>query len=99
MEDIIPRRPEEHSMTQEHEAPPVTEDHAAPTELQRLTAIAQHQLNNPLAALLAESQLLAADPELAGEQAEAVDRMIAIVRRIIALVRDLEQAVIARDGR
>jgi len=67
------------------------------TELQRLTAIAQHQLNNPLAALLAESQLLAADPALEGEQREAVERMVSIVRRVIVLVRDLEQAVAARD--
>jgi signal transduction histidine kinase len=83
-------------MSQEQGPPPAAQTPAA-TELQRLTAIAQHQLNNPLAALLAESQLLAADPALGNEQREAVDRMIAIVRRIILLVRELEQAVKERD--
>ena len=81
----------------ENERPPATvRAPAAITELQRLTAVAQHQLNNPLAALLAESQLLA-DPTLGEEQRDALDRMIAIVRRIIELVRDLEHAVQARD--
>ena len=81
----------------EDQGPPPAAQTPAATELQRLTAIAQHQLNNPLAALLAESQLLAADPALSDEQREAVDRMIAIVRRIILLVRELEQAVKAWD--
>jgi len=64
---------------------------AAPAELQRLTATVQHQLNNPLAALLAEAQLLRLEPDLAAHHGAAVDRMIEIVRRIIALVRDLER--------
>jgi signal transduction histidine kinase len=62
-------------------------------ELQRLTALVQHQLNNPLAALLAEAQLLRTEPGLGPEQGAAVDRMIDIMRRIIGLVRDLERAV------
>ena len=84
-------------MSQDQEPRSAAPAAGAVTELQRLTAVAQHQLNNPLAALLAESQLLAADPTLGDEQREAVDRMIAIVRRIIELVRDLEQSVQARD--
>ncbi|HUO51856.1 MAG TPA: histidine kinase dimerization/phospho-acceptor domain-containing protein [Gemmatimonadaceae bacterium] len=63
----------------------------ATADLRRLTATVQHQLNNPLAALLAEAQLLRLEPDLADHHAEAVDRMIEIVRRIIALVRDLER--------
>lgn len=72
---------------------------SAPSELQRLTAIAQHQLNNPLAALLAEAQLLRTEPGLATEHKESVDRMIDITRRLIALVRDLEQSVRDRASR
>jgi len=71
----------------------------SPAELQRLTAIAQHQLNNPLAALLAEAQLLRSEPGLTVEHAESVDRMIDITRRLIALVRDLEQSVRERASR
>ena len=55
-----------------------------------LAASLQHQLNNPLAALLAEAQLLRTEPDLSQEHAMAVDRMIDITRRIIALVRDLD---------
>ena len=84
-------------MSEDKEPPPTMGVPAAATELQRVTAVVQHQLNNPLAALLAETQLLAADPTLDGEKREAVDRVIAIVRRIILLVRDLEEAVPARD--
>jgi signal transduction histidine kinase len=76
-----------------HTGPP------SPAELQRLTAIAQHQLNNPLAALLAEAQLLRSEPGLPSEHAESVDRMIDITRRVIALVRDLEQSVRERSER
>ena len=68
-------------------------------ELQRLTALVQHQLNNPLAALLAEAQLLRAEPGLGPEQGAAVDRMIDIMRRIIALVRDLERSVAEKGKR
>ncbi len=68
-------------------------------ELQRLTALVQHQLNNPLAALLAEAQLLRTEPGLGPEQGAAVDRMIDIVRRIIALVRDLERSVAEKNKR
>lgn len=49
----------------------------------------QHSINNPLAALLAEAQLLQLE-ELTREQREAVDRMIELSRRIVALVRKLD---------
>jgi signal transduction histidine kinase len=62
-----------------------------PPDLQRITATVQHQLNNPLAALLAEAQLLRMEPDLSEAHGMAVDRMIDILRRIIALVRDLDR--------
>lgn len=49
----------------------------------------QHSINNPLAALLAEAQLLELE-ELSQEHREAVERMIELCRRIIALVRRLD---------
>src|SRR5690348_8622573 len=48
----------------------------------------QHSINNPLAALLAEAQLLEMD-ELTKEQHDSVERMIELCRRIVALVRRL----------
>jgi len=60
------------------------------TDLQRLTSRVQHRLNNPLAALLAETQLLGMDQTLGLEQQEAVERVVDLVRRVIALVRDLD---------
>lgn len=47
----------------------------------------QHSLNNPLAALLAELQLLELE-ELKPEHREAVERAIGLVRRVVALVRE-----------
>ena len=47
----------------------------------------QHALNNPLAALLAELQLLELE-ELKPEHREAVERAIGLVRRVVALVRE-----------
>jgi signal transduction histidine kinase len=61
-------------------------------DVQRITALVQHSLNNPLAALLAEVQLLAMET-LDPEHAEAVDRMTELVRRVITLVRDLDSKV------
>lgn len=49
----------------------------------------QHSLNNPLAAILAESQLLQMD-NLADEQREAVTRIVALCRRMTAIVRRLD---------
>jgi signal transduction histidine kinase len=59
--------------------------------LSALAANVQHRLNNPLAALLAEAQLLGMDPELRGEQKESVERVIELTRRIIVLVRGLDE--------
>lgn len=64
-----------------------------PNELQKLTALVQHQLNNPLAALLAEAQLLGMEQTLDAQQRAAVDRIITLVRRVIGTVRDLESVV------
>jgi signal transduction histidine kinase len=47
----------------------------------------QHSLNNPLAALLAELQLLELE-DLKPEHREAVERAIGLVRRVVALVRE-----------
>lgn len=47
----------------------------------------QHSLNNPLAGLLAELQLLEME-ELPGEHREAVERCIELCRRVILLVRE-----------
>lgn len=47
----------------------------------------QHTLNNPLAGLLAELQLLELD-ELTPPQREGVERAIALCRRVIQIVRD-----------
>jgi len=49
----------------------------------------QHAINNPLAALLAEAQLLQLE-ELTTEQHGSVDRMVELCRRIVALVRRLD---------
>lgn len=66
------------------------------SELRRAVALVQHQLNNPLAALLAEVQLLGMDPSLGVEHAAATLRITELTRRVIALVRDLEMAVEGR---
>ena len=68
-------------------------------ELQRLTALVQHQLNNPLAALLAEAQLLSMEATLDGQQRAAVERIIELVRRVIGTVRDLDSVVQAKLAR
>ena len=62
-------------------------------ELQQITALVQHSLNNPLAALLAEAQLLAMETTLEPEHRAAVDRMTELVRRLITLVRGLDSKV------
>ena len=62
-------------------------------ELQQITALLQHSLNNPLAALLAEAQLLAMETTLDPEHRAAVDRMTELVRRLITLVRGLDSTV------
>ena len=61
------------------------------TRLQKQAARLQHSLNNPLAALLAEGQLLSMEDDLSDEQRESVDRMIELTRRVIVLVRDMDE--------
>jgi signal transduction histidine kinase len=63
------------------------------TDLQKLTALVQHQLNNPLAALLAESQLLAMEPTLDAQHLVALERIIELIRRVIGTVRTLDEVV------
>lgn len=46
-----------------------------------------HSLNNPLAALLAELQLLQLD-ELTDAQRESADRCVELCRRLIAIVKE-----------
>ena len=61
----------------------------------------RHQINNPLAALLAEAQVLALEP-LAPDHQAAVERIVELCRRVVALVRDLDVATrgaaATRDG-
>ena len=73
--------------------PDPKEDPQRREDLQRMTALVQHSLNNPLAALLAEAQLLAMETTLDPEHRAAVDRMTELVRRLIALVRGLDSKV------
>jgi signal transduction histidine kinase len=47
----------------------------------------QHTLNNPLAGLLAELQLLEME-DLTQSQREGVERSIALVRRLVQIVRE-----------
>jgi signal transduction histidine kinase len=47
----------------------------------------QHSLNNPLAGLLAELQLLEME-DLPAEHREAVERAIELCRRVIQIVRE-----------
>jgi signal transduction histidine kinase len=49
----------------------------------------QHSINNPLAALLAEAQILQLE-QMPQEQQQAVERIIELCRRIVTLVRRLD---------
>lgn len=53
---------------------------------------AQHELNNPLTALLAEGQLLELEP-LQPEHRAAATRIVELVRRIAGVVRRLDPEV------
>ena len=55
----------------------------------------KHAMNNPLTAILAESQLLSLE-ELPAEASGAVSRILESTRRLIALVRKLDAAAPAR---
>ena len=49
----------------------------------------QHALNNPLAGLLAESQLMLMDPQTPDQQA-ALERIVGLCRRMIEMTRTLD---------
>jgi signal transduction histidine kinase len=72
------------------EAGPAETPAPSRSELRRAIVLIQHQLNNPLAALLAEAQLLGMEPEQGAEQRAAAARITELTRRVIALVRDLD---------
>jgi signal transduction histidine kinase len=59
-------------------------------ELSNAVGRVQHEMNNPLAALLAESQLLELDQTLSQEQRESVKRIVDLARRVIASSRKLD---------
>lgn len=80
-------------MTEASNGSSIPQDAQRREDLQRITAIVQHSLNNPLAALLAEVQLLAMETTLDPEHVAAVDRMTELVRRLITLVRGLDSKV------
>ncbi len=54
----------------------------------------QHSLNNPLAALLAEAQLLEMEP-LSEENLAAVKRIVQLCRRMVGMVRAMDTAPVA----
>ena len=58
--------------------------------LQREAARIQHEINNPLSALLAEAQLLTLEPALDAEHRAAVEHIIELTRRVITRVRELD---------
>ncbi len=59
-------------------------------ELSNAVGRVQHEMNNPLAALLAESQLLELDRTLNDEQRDSVKRIVDLARRVIASSRKLD---------
>ena len=58
--------------------------------LQREAARIQHEINNPLSALLAEAQLLTLEPALDAEHRAAVEHIVELTRRVITRVRELD---------
>ena len=80
-------------MTEASNDSSVSENAQRREDAQRIAALVQHSLNNPLAALLAEAQLLAMETTLDPEHVAAVDRMTELVRRLITLVRGLDSKV------
>jgi signal transduction histidine kinase len=66
----------------------------SPEQLAAAGAVAlelRHEISNPLAALMAEAQLLALEP-LAPEHQAAVGRMVDLCRRTVALLRQMDVA-------
>jgi nitrogen-specific signal transduction histidine kinase len=66
----------------------------SPQQLAAAGAVAlelRHEVANPLAALLAEAQLLALEP-LAPDHLAAVQRMVDLCRRTVTLLREMDTA-------
>lgn len=80
-------------MTEASNDSSIPQDEQRREDLSRVSALVQHALNNPLAALLAEAQLLGMEATLEPEHRAAVDRMTELVRRLISLVRELDSKV------
>jgi signal transduction histidine kinase len=59
-------------------------------DFRALVATVRHDINNPLAALLVEAQLLGMDDTLKPDQREAVDRLISLTRRLVGQVGRLD---------
>jgi signal transduction histidine kinase len=59
-------------------------------ELSNAVGRVQHEMNNPLAALLAEAQLLELDTTLNEEQRQSIKRIVDLARRVIASSRKLD---------
>ena len=68
----------------------MTEHNSKLIEMASAVGRVQHEMNNPLAALLAESQLLELDPALNEEQRDSVRRIVDLARRVIAASRKLD---------
>ncbi|MGI9079081.1 MAG: histidine kinase dimerization/phospho-acceptor domain-containing protein [Gemmatimonadaceae bacterium] len=58
--------------------------------LKLLAARLQHDINNPLTALLAEAQMLALDERLPQEHSAEVEQIVELARRVAAVVRKLD---------
>lgn len=80
-------------MTQALNDSSIPQDAQHREDVKQITAVVQHSLNNPLAALLAEAQLLGNETTLGPEHEAAVARMTELVRRLITLVRGLDSKV------
>ena len=81
-------------MTQTSRDPSAAGDVRQQTDIERLAALAQHQLNNPLAAMLAELQLLQMESTLDAQHRAAVERLTGLLRRVIAIVHDLDKRIV-----
>lgn len=80
-------------MTEASNDSSVSQNEQRREDVKQITALVQHSLNNPLAALLAEAQLLGMETTLDPEHAAALGRMTELVRRLITLVRELDSKV------
>lgn len=58
-----------------------------------MTPSARHELNNALAALMAETQLLQMDETLERDQVESVNRIVSHARRLRDLLRTFDAPV------